>query len=68
MVEFRKQHPKMIKAFIHRFTFQIPKEKRSYTMIEMRQGNVFFVDNDEHTTTDGKRFTAKVKWFYAQSE
>lgn len=24
-------------------------------------GNVFFVDNDEHTTTDGKRFTAKVK-------
>jgi hypothetical protein len=37
-------------------------------MIEMRQGNVFFVDNDEHTTTDGKRFTAKVKWFYAQSE
>lgn len=24
-------------------------------------GNVFFVDNDEHTTTDGKRFFAKVK-------
>lgn len=24
-------------------------------------GNVFFVDNDEHTTADGKRFTAKVK-------
>lgn len=24
-------------------------------------GNVFFVDNDEHTTTDGKRFFAKIK-------
>lgn len=24
-------------------------------------GNVFFVDNDEHTTVDGKRFAAKVK-------
>ena len=24
-------------------------------------GNVFFVDNDEHTTTDGRRFFAKVK-------
>lgn len=24
-------------------------------------GNVFFVDNDEHPTTDGKRFIAKVK-------
>lgn len=24
-------------------------------------GNVFFIDNDEHTTTDGKRFAAKVK-------
>jgi len=24
-------------------------------------GNVFFVDNDEHTSSDGKRFFAKVK-------
>jgi hypothetical protein len=56
----------MIKAFIQVYISNTER-KRSYTMIEMRQEKIF-LDNDEHTTTDGKRFTAKVKWFYAQSE
>jgi hypothetical protein len=55
----------MIKAFIHRY---ISNTERKEVLYDDRNapGGMFFVDN--YTTTDGKRFTAKVKWFYAQSE
>jgi hypothetical protein len=57
----------MIKALSTSLHFKYRKKEVLYDD-RNAPGKCFFLDNDEHTTTDGKRFTAKVKWFYAQSE
>jgi hypothetical protein len=66
MVEFKVIPKKDDKGLYPSLHFKYRKKEVLYD--DRNAPGEMFLDNDEHTTTDGKRFTAKVKWFYAQSE
>lgn len=58
----QKTLSKDLKSIVPEFYFDFPKKREVfYDSINAPGGNVFFIDADNHTSTNGSQFTAKVK-------